>query len=461
MSASFLRFRPISAAATLALCAGQAHAAGFALIEQSVSDMGTAYAGGGALASDPSTLFFNPAGMTRLEGTQASAGLHAVRTTAKFSDGGSTFAPALGGAPLGGGNGGDAGGLHAVPHTYFTHAMDDGKLWLGFAINAPFGLTTEYDSDWVGRYHAIESSIMTLNFNPSIAYKVSEKLSLSAGVSAQYLKAKLSNAVDYGSIDALPVALGGFGGGLGTMGPGSADGMAELDGDSWGFGANFGVLIEPSDNTRIGLHFRSEIEHDVEGDADFYGGAQPLASAATGGALFTDTTFGADVTLPATAAISFFHQVNKELALMADYTWTGWSSIPELRIEFDNAQPDNVTTLDFRDTYRIGVGAQYSPMDSDATYRMGVAFDQSPVHDPTHRSARLPDEDRIWLSLGARFKLGKDMWMDIGYAHLFMDDPEISKTATPGSEDFLRGSLVGSYDASVDILSAQAEIRFD
>jgi len=446
-----------SVSIALSSWAGSASSAGFALIEQSVSNMGTGYAGGAAHASDTSTLYFNPAGMTRLEGTHASAALHLIKPSTKFSDGGSTFAPALGGAPMGGGNGGDAGGWAAVPHTYVSHQLSD-NAWLGFAINAPFGLTTEYDPTWVGRYHAVKSAIKTINLNPSVAFRASDDLSIGIGVSAQFLEAELSNAVDFAGVNA---TLAGGAMPFSAV-PGTADGMVRIEGDSWGFGANLGILYEPNKDTRVGLHFRSEVKHDVQGTADFSGAVQPIVEVATGGA-FADSRVSSDVTLPATASISIFHQATSELAVMADYTWTGWSSIPELRFDFVNPlQPAGITTFNWRDTYRVAIGAEYQPNSSRLTYRLGAAYDQSPIDNDAFRTPRLPDEDRIWLTLGVGYQWSEDIKLDFGYAHLFIDDPVLNKNDTaPGGEDFLRGALSGSYDSSVDILAAQLEMRFN
>jgi long-chain fatty acid transport protein len=199
-------------------------AAGLALIEQSVSGMGTAYAGAAATADTVDTLYFNPAGMTRLPGTQGGAAVHLVLPQTKFRNEGTTFSPAVGGAPIAGGNGGDAGGLAAVPHAYLTHQLDN-DTWLGLAINVPFGLTTEYDSDWVGRYHAIKSAVQTININPSVAYKVNDQVSIAAGVSAMYLDGEFTNAIDFGTLNQLPPAVG-LGGALGPAGPGQADGKS-------------------------------------------------------------------------------------------------------------------------------------------------------------------------------------------------------------------------------------------
>ena len=429
------------------------HAAGFALIEQSVPDMGTAYAGSAASDRSVGTLYFNPAGMTRLPGTRVGAAVHLVDPDTEFNNEGSTYSPSLGGAPIQGGDGGDAGDLAAVPHFYLTHQVND-KTWFGLAVNAPFGLTTEYKSDWVGRYHAIKSEVKTVNINPSIGYKLNDQVSLALGVSAMYLDGEFTNAVDFGLLN-LPLPGNPLAGWAGPgVGPGDADGKSKIEGNSWGWGVNVGALFELATDTRIGMHYRSEVEQNIEGNVDFTLPNPALAAA------FPDSDIKADVNLPATFSISGFHQINREWAVVGDYTWTGWSSIPELRFEFDNALPDSVTTFGWKDTSRVAIGTIYTPGGSDWTWRVGAAYDESPVRDAESRSARLPDIDRIWVTIGAGFKPSDDLRIDFGYAHLFMNDAKISKTAAPDNEDFTRGSLNGTYDASVDILSVQAEYIF-
>lgn len=418
------------------------HAAGFALIEQSVPDMGTAYAGSAASDDSVGTLYFNPAGMTRLPGTRVGAAVHLVDPDTEFNNGDTRNAL---GQPIQGGDGGDAGDLAAVPHFYLTHQLDD-KTWLGLAVNAPFGLTTEYKSDWVGRYHAIKSEVTTVNINPSIGYKVNDKVSLALGVSAMYLDGEFTNAVDFGLLSGNPA----------FASQPQFDGKSKIKGDDWGFGVNIGALFEPSEDTRIGIHYRSEVEQKLEGDAEF---RLPPSLAPFLGA-FSDTDVKAEVDLPATFSISGFHQLNREWAVVGDYTWTGWSSIPELRFDFANTLPDGVTTFDWKDTSRVALGTIYTPDGSDWTWRAGAAYDESPVRNAESRSARLPDIDRIWLTIGAGFQPSEDVRIDFGYAHLFMNDAKISKNATPGTEDFSRGSLNGTYEASVDIVSVQAEYVF-
>ena len=411
-------------------------AAGFALIEQSVPDLGTAYAGTAATADSIDTLWFNPAGITRLPGTRAAAAVHVVIPQNRFSDEGSSFVT---GAPLGGGNGGDAGGAQAVPHLYLSHQVSE-TLWTGLAVNAPFGLTTHYDEGWVGRYHALKSSVKTVNINPSMALRINERISLGIGVSAMYIDAELTNAVDFGLLTAGPGAAG------------TLDGKSDIRGDSWGYGYNLGALFELSPRTRVGVHYRSEVSQDIDGDVQF-----ELPSPALAGT-FSDAAVATAIDLPASLSSSAYHELDAQWAVVADYTWTGWSSIPELRFRFDNGLPDGVSTYDWKDTSRLSLGARFAPEQSSWTYRFGVAYDESPIRSAELRTPRLPDADRYWLTLGAGVAISDQLRIDIGYAHLFVDEPRIDKTAT--GEDLARGALKGQYDASVDIIAVEASYRF-
>jgi long-chain fatty acid transport protein len=426
----FFRASAVASGILLAGLTQQVSAAGFQLIEQGVSGLGTAFSGGAAQAEDASTVYFNPAGMTRLEGNQSMAAIHIIVPQAEFDDNGSAGL----GTPLGSDESGDAGLLGVAPNFYITHQVDD-KLVVGLGVNAPFGLATSYDDDRIGRYHAIDSEIMTINFNPSIAYKLNDKVSVGAGVNAQYVKAHLTNAID-------TLLVAGIAG----------DSELELEGDDWGFGWNLGFLFEPQEGTRIGLHYRSKIKYKVEGEADFSG---PI----TGVPGFTDTDVTSNVELPATLSISLYHDITPEWAVMADISRTYWHVLEELRFDFDNALPDGVTTLKWEDSNRYSLGLQHKPSGSRWTYRIGVAYDETPIPNSHYRTPRVPGEDRLWLALGLGYKKSDTLSFDIGYAHLFVDDPRINKSLAD-AENLARGNLNGSYDASVDILSAQMNWKF-
>ena len=417
-------------------------AAGFALIEQSASGLGNAYAGGAAIAEDASTVFYNPAGLSRISGRQFVVSGEAIKLSVKYQNQSATSSKSLIGTPLTGGDGGDAGGSGFVPNLYF--ATDIAPQWkFGLGINAPFGLTTDYDSDWKGRYQALKSEVQTVNINPSVAYQVNDMVSLGAGASAMYIKGDLSKAIDFGSI---LVALGAA--------PPSAsqnlDGKVKFDGSGWGYGYNLGALFQVTPDTRVGVAYRSKINEELSGGQATYSGVPgPLAASP----LFTTTGAKAKITLPESASLSGFSQIDSKWAVMGDVTWTKWSRFNELRLQFNNAAPDSVTTENWKDTYRVSAGVTYQYSDS-WKLRGGVAYDKSPVDDQ-YRTARIPDNDRKWLALGASYKVSSAGIVDFGYAHLFISDASINHTEKSSTGAPVGGTLVGSYSGSVDIFGIQ------
>jgi long-chain fatty acid transport protein len=428
-----------SASAALLFAAAAAHGAGFGIIENSASGMGSAYASGGAAAEDASTIWFNPASMTLLEGQNIAGTLNIILPSADFSNNGSTFA-----------DGTDLTGPDAnsnipalIPALYYSVQIDE-RWFAGFSINAPFGLVTRYDDDWAGRYHAVESDLKTVNFNPAVAYKIDEHWSVGGGVSLQLLDITLTSAVDFGAL-------------LGD--PGSADGFAEMTGDNYGdlaFGWNVGVLYAFNENTRLSLAYRSAIDQHVEGQADFTVPASAAPIVSTGA--FTDTKISADVTLPASASLSAFHNYGR-FDLMADLTWTQWSTFEELRIKYDNPdQPDSVTTEDYQDQWRIAVGGRYRYSDM-LLLRAGTAYDQKAVKNRYRRTPRIPDNDRFWLSVGAGYVINELADIDVAYSHLFVPETKIENTFESSIPE-LNHTLKGEYDSNVDILSVQLTMKF-
>ena len=403
----------LSVATLLAGFAGLTQAAGFALIEQNASGLGNAYAGQAASAQDASTIFFNPAGMTYLPDRQVVLAGHLIKPQAEFSG---TVSP----ASIGGGNGGDAGDLALVPNAYYAFRLTP-DVHLGVGLNAPFGLKTEYDPTWKGRTQAIKSELKTVNLNPSIAWKASESLSLGAGVSIQYAEATLSNSAN-------------------------GAGIATIRGDDYNWGFNLGLLWQPTSATRVGLAYRSSIEHTLKGDATF-----SIATIANG-------PISADTTLPDSASLSVFHTLNPRWDLLADVTWTGWSDFKELRIVRNGGVLLGLTPENWSDTTRYSVGLNYH-LNDKLTLRGGVAFDETPVSD-AFRTTRIPDEDRTWLAFGAQYRLSDKSVLDFGYAHLFFRDARINKTEYSNLPPVTPVTLSGTYEGSVDILSAQYTYSF-
>lgn len=423
-----------------AVLSAQVHGAGFALTEQSASGAGEAFAGGAASADNASTVYFNPAGMTNLKTSdQLLAGGHAIEPTLKFTNQGSVQAD--GSTPLTGDSTQDGGVPALVPNIYYVRRISP-DLSAGLGINVPFGLAVKYDDNWVGRYHAVDSELSTINVNPSVAYKATDNLSLGLGVSVQTLDVTLSSAIDFGAF-------------LGQSQSQQHDGFVTIKGDNHdnlSYGWNTGLLYQWEDHTRVGLAYRSAIEHKIKGDADFT--VPGVTSFLVDNGLFTDSKVSADVKFPQMVSLSAIHPYNDDLAVMADVTWTGWSAFKELRVKYDNPnQPDSVTTEDWKDTYRYSVGARYR-LNHEIQLRSGLAYDQSPVPNAQRRTARIPDNDRTWFSLGVGYQAAKSLSLSFAYSHLWVKTTEIHnqlETSVPA----LNSTLNGSYESSVNIFSAQ------
>lgn len=406
-------------AGSLAAIGSTAYGAGFALIEQSASGMGNAFAGAAATGEDASTIFYNPAGMSRLSSTQFAVGGHAIDLSLKFSNGGSTQNVPAPGTPIPGGNGGDAGDVGFVPNFYLAVPIND-KLAVGLGVNAPFGLKTEYDSTWVGRYQGIETEITSYNINPAVSYKITDTIAIGVGADYQHFKAKLTNAVF-------------------TGGP---DGISTLDADDDAWGWNAGLIAQLTPSTRVGVSYRSQVKYTLEGTAS--------AAIPGGPVLLPATNVTADVTLPDMTSLSVVHQLNDQWELLADATFTRWSKIDTVNVMASGSTLDSLP-FKFDDTWRISFGANYR-YSEQWTFKGGVAWDETPVQDQ-YRTVRLPDNTRKWVSLGAKYAITNKAAVDVGYSHLFISDPSINLTR-PGAGGF-SSTVVGTYEGSIDIFSLQ------
>lgn len=440
-----------------------AFGAGFALLEQSTSRLGTAFAGSAVLV-DGTTIFFNPAALVSLDRPQALANLGAVEITSEFSDTGSQ--PALG-QPLGG-NGGDAGDWNFVPSIYASLPLSE-NLAVGLGINAPFGLKLEYDNDWIGRYQALNSEITTININPTVAYRFGSAVSIGIGLDYQRLEAELTNAVNFSAVIAQGVQQLVASGQLplaavpGVLAANSRlDGHARVRGDDDAWGFNVGALFQLGPNTELGVHYRSSIDYRVSGTAQFstptvtspIGSAIVSAATATGGPLASGPVF-VDLEVPDTAVASLSQKVGDALVLLADVAWTGWSSIQELRVVRTSGATLSVTPEHWNDTWRFALGGMYS-ISPQVMLRAGVAFDETPVPDST-RTPRLPDTDRQWVAIGARWAASDAINVDVAYAHLFGSDVPLDQNA--GSTN-ANGRLFGEQSTNIDIVSVQLNVEF-
>ena len=419
-------------AAMLALASGTASAAGFQLLEQNASGIGNAYAGSAAVAENASTIFYNPAGMTQLQAREVSAGLSLVRPSFKFTDQGSS-------AGVLSGNAQDAGDWAALPNAYLSWALNK-DLYVGVGMGAPFGLVTEYNPDWVGAAHSIKFDIKTININPSIAWRMNEKVSVGFGLNWQRMEAEYVKRA--GAVPGLT----------------TTNAALKADDDSWGW--NIGLLLNLTEATKVGFSYRSAVEHELKGSLGIVG---PAANA---NALLTSSDASAKVELPDTFIASLAHKIDPRWELLADVSWTGWSSVDKVDIvrtsgllvgtPFQTAQ---TLDTDFQDTWRVALGANYQLNDA-WKLKFGVAYDQTPVKNAEKRLTSLPDNDRIWFSFGGQWKPSKASTLDMGASYLYVEDTKINNGEPIAPPTSLRGLVKGEYDSSVWILGAQYSMSF-
>jgi long-chain fatty acid transport protein len=424
----FASSRPVAITSALALLGSvqTADAAGFYIKEQSVTGLGRAFAGESAMAEDASTIFFNPAGMTRLQGPEATAGVHLLVPRADLENRGSSSSSPAGPRPISGSDGGNPYDPTPVPNAYFAYPLMDRNLWVGLGVSAPFGLANKYDADWFGRYDSIETDLLTINIAPSVAYKVLDWVSIGGGIDIQYADVKLTSAL--------------------FAGPASPDFISEVEGDDWAVGYNVGILFEPLPTTRVGIHYRSRIDHTLEGDV----------KATQAGVLRSNRPGTADLDLPDIIAVGFAHDVTPALTLMAEYNWYGWSSFKEIRVKQAGVD-DRPVPQNYQDTFSIAVGAQYK-LNEEWTVRSGFQYDETPTVDG-FRSTRTPDGDRYWLSAGLSYDISDNFTVDVAYTHVFIEDATIN-TRQPGAATVLSTNTRASAESSVDIFAAALRYKF-
>jgi long-chain fatty acid transport protein len=406
---------------------GVASASGFQLLEQNGSGLGNAYAGSAAVAENASTIFYNPAGMTELKDREFSLGGNAIRTSFKFSNGGS-IAPGLSG------DGGDGGGWGFVPNAYLSWALT--KDWyVGLGIGAPFGLKTQYDSPWVGAAQSEKFDLKTYNINPSIAWRANDWLSLGAGLNWQKVDAEYVRTVGTNGVPGVPVGL-----------LPNSTATLNLDDSAWGW--NIGALFKPAEQTKVGVSYRSKIKYETTGNVSISGPSPAFNVSRSSGT-------NAEIDMPDTFILSVVQGIGDKWELLGDVSWTGWSSIPQVDIYRSSGAPLQTLGTHFNDTWRFAIGTNYK-IDDSLKLRFGIAYDQTPVPSAEHRLTSLPDNDRTWFSTGVQWKPNKTSALDAGIAYLYVKDASIDNNQLAQG----RGYVKGTYSDSAWILGAQYSMSF-
>lgn len=398
------------------LAANMARGAGFALYEGSAR--GNAL--GGTLvgrADDPSAVFYNPAGMIQLPRSQVVAGATAIapKINVVTTDGGPET------------RSGTKTNCFVPPHLYSTHQYSD-SIWFGLGIFSRFGLGTEFDADWSGRYNSYNAAIKTLTVNPNVAFKVNDKLALAAGASWMWFDLTLEQKIDFGSLVGSPNTL---------------DVDQSLTGDSSGYGFNLALHYKALEWMSCGVSYVSQTKQEITGEADF---SKPAGVPVT---VFNDTKASGKVTLPDMLSLGAVFYPMERLSLEVDGVWTRWTTYDELTIHYSDSILPGVksSTKDkkWNDVWRLQVGTEYKALDW-LDLRLGYVYDDSPIPAET-ADYLVPTNDRHLYSFGCGIRLGQ-CTVDLSYTYLDIESRSVSARPEDGVLDSrFKGSdahLVGS-----------------
>ncbi|HZH09702.1 MAG TPA: outer membrane protein transport protein [Microvirga sp.] len=404
--------------AALIAAQGGAQAGAFGLREQSTTAQGYSFAGAASGSGYLSSMFWNPAVITMAPGWQSEwhASLIIPRVDINPTPGIPTFG--LGGS-------GDIGQDAIIPTSYNSYQVND-MFWVGLSTSAPYGLVTDPRDTWAGQGYSRSSKIFSLNVNPVLGIKINDWLSVAAGPSLQYFDIRLKRAAF-----ALPGAP-----------------SVVLDGDDIGFGFTAGVTLTPFAGTTIGVGYRSQIEHNLEGTV-----AIPLPVASR-------IPISADLTTPDQLTIGVSQAITPALTIHAGFEWTNWSVLETPLVVGPGGIIVTDLPLNYNDGYFYSLGFDYK-LNNQWTVRAGLAYEESPI-DTDIRSTRLPDNDRIWASIGASYQWNDKLSVDFAYTHIFSKETEVRITPTHQDYDVLAGGpFLADVDASTDIVSVAVRYRWD
>lgn len=386
--------------AGLPLTARQADAAGFYIQESSIAGLGYAFSGASTVLDDASVVYYNPAGMTQISRPTFTMGASLLIPAAKLSNTGSTF----GGAPLNGtGDGGNPYSATPVPTLAFVYPLVKDTLWAGISVNAPFGLANEYDAGWFGRYDSTKTELTTINVSPSVAVKIDQYISIGAGIDIQHADATLKADVNAG---------------------GAGIGVSTLEGDDLSAGFHAGIQIRPWEGTTLAAHYRSKMNHNLQGrikvEGLLAGNSNRLGSA--------------ELNLPDMATFGIAQQLDPQWKVMGQAMWFGWNEFDEIRSKNNAGTTLSNVVQNYQPTWAFALGAEYT-MNDTWTFRGGIQFDQTPTTDE-FRTSRTPDGDRTWVTVGTTYTLNDQWDLDFSAGYIHVASEEIDVTRNSGSARF-------------------------
>jgi long-chain fatty acid transport protein len=397
------------------LAGGLAHAGGIALYEFGSPDVGLAAAGYAARAQDASTVFTNPAGMSRLEKSQVMGGLQGLYANLEFSPSSATTTS--------GSDGGNAVGWLPGGSLFVVQKLSPD--WsVGFGALSYFGLSTQYDDNWVGRYYLQKGTLIGLTLTPAVSYRVNSWLSVGAGLNMMY--GYLDNQIA-----------------VNNVGAARPDGQLKYDDNRWGYGANLGILVEPMPGTRFGLTYLSEVKLDFSAVPEF-SGLGPVLEALLRSRGLTTNNLDLGMTVPQMVMFSAYHEMNKQWAIMGNIGWQDWSRFGYVDVGINSSNPTTLTTSsDYNDTWHVALGVQYRPaMETPWIFSAGVAYDSSAVDDDK-RTVTVPMGEAWRFALGAQYAFSQNLTVGAAYEFVWGGDMSVDQQRGP-----LAGRVAGDYSST-------------
>jgi long-chain fatty acid transport protein len=464
-----------------------AFAGGFSLNEQSASAMGVANAGAAANPENATTVFFNPAGMSQLKGTNISFGAAVLDIDAEAKTGTTSATNQLGGNVTGS-NGGDIADPAVLPNLYVTHALND-SIDVGFGIHAPYGLAADYDNDFKGRFFADKTELTAISFSPSIAVNNGKGLSMGLGINIMYAEGRLSKFQDIrgafyqaalkrdgiNPATAPAPVLAAYRAGAGTQADGYEQAYgapyADINGDDVAINFRVGFLYEFSDKTQFGLTAQTGTEFNLEGDIEISGFPVPDGSGGVVPATLTEDV-RVPLAIPESITLGARHKLTDSVTLLAGATYSRWSRFEELDVystEGDSGTISSVLgrtgddnpithiTEKWKNTWQFNVGTIWQATPAWA-FKAGYAWDESPVDQ--YVTARIPSEDRHWLTLGTQWNDAQSGWtVDAAVGTLiFADDSKVTDREY-SHQNPTTPSSAASYDGTYDLSAWSASVQ--
>lgn len=449
-----------------ALLSTAVQASGYHFGTQSVNAQGTANAAA-AEAADASTIFYNPAGLSKLDSSQISVNANIVFPSIRYeADSATDFT----GLPVQGSKSGKITKTTVAPHIYGAYKVND-NLTVGLGVYVPFGSATEYEKDSVLRHNINKLGLTSIAVEPVAAWKLNERHSFGAGIIAQHTSAELRKYADWG-IQQKAKALTATPSNPTAAAQIKADGHADVKGSDWGFGYQLAWMWDINDRARVGVNYRSKVSHTLKGDAEWAAddtAAKQLWDANKLAPLgyTANEKAGVKIVTPESLSVHGMYKVSDKTDLFGDVTWTRHSRFNKAELVFEkeksiaNGKKSDRTTItpNWRNTYKVAFGGSYQ-VTEPLQLRAGIAFDKSPVRNADYRMNSLPDGNRIWFSVGAKYQLGKNHVIDAAYSHIHINDTVYRAGKASGNDVDSRGASSARFKNKADILGLQYTYKF-